>query len=429
MFPPSQEADLRTDAPAVLVVSTHAWTQVSRLAFRFWKYGCRISALCAPDSELRLAMHVDTCYSFLPWDSLGSLRAAIEQSGAEYLLPGDDLAFALMHKLVVKYPAYKGLVERSVGAERSFDILRNRYRTLAEAERLGIRIARTHPLRCGEDVEGPAAAERFPLVLKRDGSSGGRGVAIVRDAAELRAQYARLRLRPRLTFNLRRLLALDPMAFVESFGMEGSGLCAQEKIEGVPATAMFACWQGRVLGGLQARVLASQGETKPAMVIQLMRDERMERAGALLAESLEISGFFGLDFMLSEVTGDPYLIEVNPRSTQMGHIQTAGHVDLAGLLWAQWTGRPAPEPGDERLGKVVAFYPFVRERFPRNKLLMMARSDIAGDDLLVGNRVLRRQSALVKWLRRKTGWAAFKHLGSARRSPEVHYFKNAGSGY
>ena len=416
---------MRTDAPAVLVVSTHAWTQVSRLAFRFWKYGCRISALCAPESELRLAMHVDCCYSFLPWDPLGSLHAAIEKSGAEYLLPGDDLAFFLIHKFLVKYPAYKVLVERSVGAARSFDILQSRYRTLELAERLGIRIARTHPLRCFKDVEGPAPGERFPLLLKRDGSGGGRGVAIVRDAAELRKQYARLRLRPSLGFKLRRLLAFDPMAIVESFGMEGAGGCTQEKIEGTPATAMFACWQGRVLGSLQARVLASQGETKPAMVIELMRDERMERAGALLAESLGLSGFFGLDFMLSEVTGDPYLIEVNPRSTQMGHIQTAGHVDLAGLLWTQWTGRPAPEPGDERLGKVVAFYPFVRERFPRNKLLMKARSDIAGDDLLVGNRVLRRQGALVAWLRRKAGWVAFKHLGSARRSPAVHYFKSS----
>jgi hypothetical protein len=217
------------------------------------------------------------------------------------------------------------------------------------------------------------------------------------------------------------------MAFVERFGMEGAGGCVQEKIEGVPATAMFACRQGRVLGSLQARVLASHGETKPAMVIELMRDERMERAGELLAERLGLSGFFGLDFMLSEATGEPYLIEVNPRCTQMGHIQTAGKTDLAGLLWAQWTGRPEPEPGDEHLGNVVAFYPFVAARFPQNELLMKARSDIAGDDLLVGNRVLRRQKALVGWLRRKAGWTAFSHLASARRSPAVHYFKNADS--
>jgi len=111
----------------------------------------------------------------------------------------------------------------------------------------------------------------------------------------------------------------------------------------------------------------------------------------------------------------------------MAHIQTAGQTDLAGLLWAQWTGRAAPEPGDERLGNVVAFYPFVPERFPNNELLMNARSDIAGDDLLVGNRALRRQSELVGWLRRKAGWEAFKHLGRVRRTPTVHYFKDSDS--
>jgi len=422
MSPPEQEADLRTDAPVVLVVSTHAWTQVSRLAFRFWKYGCRISALCAPDSELRLAMHVDICYSYRAWDVLGSLRAAIEQSRAEYVVPGDDLAYVLMHKLAAQYPAYQGLVERSVGSTQSFDILRSRYRTLAEAERLGIRIARTHPLSWREDWERSTPGVKFPLLAKVDGSSGGRGVAFARDAEELRRECARLMPRPG---KLRGLLALDPMARVGQFGMEGAGLCAQERIEGVPATAMFACWQGRVLGSLQARVLASQGETRPAMVIELMRDERMERAGELLAAGLRLSGFFGLDFMLSDATGEPYLIEVNPRCTQMGHIQVAGRTDLAGLLWAQWTGRPEPEPGDEQLGKVVAFHPFVAERFPQNELLRKSRSDIAGDDLLVGNRVLRRQGALVGWLRRKVGWAAFKHVARVRRSPSVHYFKNS----
>jgi len=42
-----------------------------------------------------------------------------------------------------------------------------------------------------------------------------------------------------------------------------------------------------------------------------------------IVRRLHLSGLIGFDFMLEEQTGNPYLIEVNPRATQVGHLTLA----------------------------------------------------------------------------------------------------------
>jgi len=83
----------------------------------------------------------------------------------------------------------------------------------------------------------------------------------------------------------------------------------------------------------------------------------MLAAGRLIAERLGISGFFGLDFMLEEGTGKPYLLELNPRCTQLGHLRVQGRTDLAGLLVAAITGRPVPDAGTSIPDGPIAFFP------------------------------------------------------------------------
>jgi hypothetical protein len=89
----------------------------------------------------------------------------------------------------------------------------------------------------------------------------------------------------------------------------------------------------------------------------LIQDARIHQAGVKLVEALQISGFFGLDFMLDGTTGEPFLIECNPRATQLGHLAVAGQADLAGTLWAQWAKQPLPRPEDPALGSTIWIYP------------------------------------------------------------------------
>jgi hypothetical protein len=372
-------------------------------------------------------MHIVGLHSFRAWDALGSVRAAIDASGADYLVPGDDLAFCLLHRLRMQYPNYRSLVERSLGAASGFATLRSRFRTLALAAGMGIRIPACVPFTRLEELNASELGGKFPVVLKRDGSSGGEGVAMVAGAAALPEQCAWIMRRPGGAKNLQRLVLFgDPMGFAEAFGVPEAGFCAQEMIEGTPAMAMFACWEGRILGGLEAHVVAAQGRTGPALMIEVFREERMKRAGGLLAGALGLSGFFGLDFVLSEATGEQYLIDVNPWCNQLGHIQAAGQADLAGVLWAQWTGRPTPAPGDKSLGNAICFYPFAPEGNLVGKKPRHTRWDVGGDALLVVNRLFKEKTELVAHVRRLVCRALRVRWGAALPGHPVHYFESPG---
>jgi hypothetical protein len=121
---------------------------------------------------------------------------------------------------------------------------------------------------------------------------------------------------------------------------------------------MFACWRGEVLAIVSVIVVAAAGPTGAALVIRVIQDERLRRAAKLIAARLKLSGFYGLDFVIEAGTGVPYLIEMNPRCTQIGHIEFPGTGSVAGALCAVLRGDPSPiadialPPGDQ-----VALFP------------------------------------------------------------------------
>ena len=83
---------------------------------------------------------------------------------------------------------------------------------------------------------------------------------------------------------------------------------------------MFACRDGEILASVTVEVLASQRPAGAATVLRLVRNDEIERASCLMARRLRLNGFHGLDFIIEEGTDAPYLIEMNPRATQLGHL-------------------------------------------------------------------------------------------------------------
>ena len=343
---------------SVLVVTTQTWLQISRVAMRFADYGCRLAVICPDESHLSYAPWVSRRFRYTLTDSLGAIRRAIAASGADYLLPTDDLAVWFLHEIADEAPELQPLVERSLGSRTHRPFLRSRLRLLELAESLGIAVPRTERIASAEGLQPWCDRQALPCVLKKDGTWGGNGVQVAYSPAEARAAWAALAAekdhRARVMQWLRNG---DPSAFTRLDCLREAAISVQAFVPGTPANAMYACHKGRILGEVQAKVIASKGKHGPSLVIRLMDDARISRAGALLAESLQLSGFFGLDFMLAEQTGEPMLIELNPRSTRLGHLAVAGQPDLAGLLWAQWTGSAAPVCGDAGLGQTVCFYP------------------------------------------------------------------------
>ena len=107
----------------------------------------------------------------------------------------------------------------------------------------------------------------------------------------------------------------------------------QEFIPGRPANSMLVCWRGELLSLVSVVVVAADGPTGAATIVRVVQDERMKNAARLVASRLMLSGFYGLDFIMESGTGVPYLIEMNARCTQLGHIEFAGQGRLALASW------------------------------------------------------------------------------------------------
>ena len=414
---------------SILIITTQTWLQVTRLCLRFSRYGCKVSALCPEKSELRLSDSIHACHSFRGPDPLVPLASAIEASQAEYLVPCDDLAVWLLHELSARFAGYRSLVERSVGASRSFSTVRSRCRLLSLADELGITTPETAQAPRLEDALAWSETRGLPFLLKKDGTWGGGGVEVVRDRAELPHHYQRLNSQQGTSGKARRLLFRQPdLPRPGALScLDAAEVSVQAYVEGVAANAMFACSAGKILGSVHARVVAAKGRTGPALMIELIEEERMERAGRLLASSLELSGFFGLDFILEQGSGEPYLIEMNPRCTQLGHVALAQQTDLAGLLWADWTGNPCPQSSEKQLGSSVCFYPQAAEWAPECSFLSQARLDVCAADLEIVDRLAQGSQALLARTRRgvREQIRAFKRSIQPPAPTEVFYFEPA----
>ena len=417
--------------PVILLVTTQTWLQLTRLALRLSRYGCQVSALCPIQSELRFLDRLHSCHLFRPAHPLHSIKAAIIASGATHVVPGDDLAVWLLQELSERSPHYRPIVERSMGPRHVFSTVRSRVGLLEIASSLGIDVPQTVQTRTLGEAREWARVHPVPFLLKKDGTFGGGGVQVVNDAAALDRHYARLNAGPRWREQMRQALApSDNMLRMPLSWISEPEISAQAYVEGTAANAMFACDRGKILGTVQARVVAAKGKTGPAVMIDLLDDERITRAGTRLASSLQLSGFFGLDFILEQGTGRPMLIELNPRCTQMGHVALAGQPDLAALLWSRWSGEQVAPVTEEALAPSICFYPQALAWDANSSFLKRARLDVCAEDRALVDVLAQGDPAPLARLYRFV-YATLKRLKHAlvpSRPAPIYYFEPALAG-
>ncbi len=102
----------------------------------------------------------------------------------------------------------------------------------------------------------------------------------------------------------------------------------------------------------------------------------MSVAAEKIARRLRLSGIHGLDFMLEAETGNAYLIEINPRTTQVGHLALGAGSDLPAALCAAMTGKavqPAPKVTEN---ETIALFPQEWKRDPSSPFLLSAYHDV-----------------------------------------------------
>jgi ATP-grasp domain len=363
--------------PVVLLATSVSWPLSARLALRFIAYGCRTTAVCPAWHVLTHVRGLAAVYPYRALDPLSSLETAIRAEKPDLVVPCDDRVVWQMHEIHERRSDLRSLIEASLGAAAGYQILSRRERLLETARALAIRIPDTNRVTSEEDIRRWFSAGASSAVLKRDCTWGGEGIELVTSEREALAAFRKLSQNRGFATTVKRLVVnRDPLALWDWRRRAEPTITIQQMISGHPATAMLACWKGEVLGMLAVEVLGSQGATGAAFIVRTIENREVSVAAKALATQLGLTGFYGLDFMLESGTGFPYLIEVNPRCTQLGHLSMTDRGDLAGLLYAKLAGRTDPPPQARIDNDVVAFFPQAIQWSPESSLIRTGYHDV-----------------------------------------------------
>jgi hypothetical protein len=372
---------MKPERNVVILLAAGTWFPISaRLALAFLSHGCSVSAICPPGHPLALVPGMGPLYPYSGLRSLHALHRAILAAKPDLIVPCDDGVTRQLHMLHATQPHLRPLIERSLGDPASYPILDSRDRLLRAAASLGIRTPTTRAIRSASDLD----TWPFPAtVLKTDGSTGGNGVVITNTLPAIRSSFLDLNQPLTAATALKRFLVnRNPLALWMWRTHPQPDIIAQQFISGNSANTMLACWQGEVLASVTVETLCSQGATGAATVVRFLNHPEIQEASRKLARHFKLSGFYGLDFILEPqedtVLPAAHLIELNPRCTQLGHLNLPAQGDLAGILAAKISGTPLPSSTIDSpiQGDTVAFYPQALTWNPQSPYITNGYHDI-----------------------------------------------------
>jgi hypothetical protein len=380
----------------ILLLSSVGWPSVARLAAGFAHASCTVEALAPAGAAIVGSRYLSRWHRHNAFAPLASMRTAINRSRPDLVVCCDDRILGLLLSLYdspSESSAFAELIRRSLGNPEAMPRLISRNGFIAEARGEGIRVPDTLAISDGDKLDAAIAILGFPIVLKSDGSWGGEGVAIARNAAEARVAYDRLSRVPTLARSVARTLKRrDPHFLHDAISPAKRSISAQRFVAGRTSASAFAAWRGVVVGAIYYDVLVADGAIGPPNVIRRVDCPQLEAATVKIARRFGLSGIHGMDF-IRDAEGAAHLIEINPRATQGSTLAFGPARDLpaalAGCITPHAQARAAI-PND-----LVAIFPREWLRDPASPFLASAHHDVPWDDpavLLASLGVAPRQS-------------------------------------
>jgi hypothetical protein len=388
--------------PTVLIAASDRWLSTARLSIALSDAQFSVKAVCPQGHPLAHVRAVRQVFAYSGLMPLSSLAEAISACQPDLVIPGDDLVVHQLHALYNRERA-KGsagmsicsLIERSLGAPDSFPVVYSRSRFMDLAEKEGIRVPKTQTIADLSELRSWGDRIGYPIVLKADGTSGGEGVRIVQTAQEAESAFRKLQAPPILARVAKRvLLDRDTTLVLPMLTRRRSDVSAQSFITGREATSLVACWKGAVLASLHFEVLNKQDATGPASVVRVIDNSGMITAAEKMARRLNLSGLHGFDFMLEAESGNAYLIEINPRTTQVGHLRLGAERDLPAALHAAISGTAISQTFKVTDNETIAFFPQEWLRNPASSFLQSGFHDVPWQEAELVRLSLRKQR---KW--------------------------------
>jgi thioesterase domain-containing protein len=329
----------RPKRPRVLVISAFRWPLAAHVARSFHDAGATVDVLC-PEGQDATLPFVNAIYRYPLRCSLALLRQAIVAADPDLLIPCDDPVASQLHQIYEADDtdgALRALLARSLGNPDNFRRLYSRVDFVTQARELDVPCPNATLITDIVELRDKLNQFGFPAVLKVDETWGGMGVAIVRTAVEAERAFARLRAWPGFARGLKRLLINKDATLLRRVLDSRQNVVSLHKyIDGRPANAAVACWNGKVLAAVLVEVLESDGPTGPATVMRVVAHPGMSTAVERMVEQLRLSGLCGFDFILRAENGEAVLIELNPRATPACRLPTAEGRTLSVALCNQW---------------------------------------------------------------------------------------------
>ena len=373
--------------PTVLIVTTVRWFPTARLAVALANAGFTVDAVCPSRHPLGKTHAVRKMHAYHGLSPLASLRDAITDATPDLIAPGDDLATQHLHSLHEQEGSagksgadVRALIERSLGAPENFRTLYARSKFIKLSEEQGVRVPQTAVIADASDLRKWIAHAGLPTILKADGSSGGTGVRVVRSFEDAERALEDLQAPPLLARAAKRALIDQDVTLVwPSLFRRRSVVNAQAFLAGREATSAVACWNGEILASLHFEVVNKVGSSGHATVLRLIDNREMATAAESMVRRLGLSGMHGFDFMLETQTGNAYLIEINPRSTQVGHLTFGLGRDIPAALFAAVCGQKVHPTPSVTQDHTIALFPQEWIRDPSSAFLQSAYHDVPWD--------------------------------------------------
>jgi hypothetical protein len=391
--------------PKVLLATTSRWVPTARLAMALANAGCSVEAVCPPRhplSKTSVTCRMHTYHGLAP---LRSFRNAIVASNPDLIVPGDDLATRHLHDLHRRAQREGNtgalicvLIERSLGAAESFPVIFGRNALMEVARQEGVRVPKTGVVNNTGDLRKQAGCLGFPMVLKANGTSGGDGVRITQTLEEAERAFRTLQAPPLFARAAKRTVVdQDATLLWPSLLRRRFEVSAQSFVIGREATSTTFCWKGSVLASLHFEVLNKIHAAGHATVVRVIEHPEMSTAAEKIVRRLNLSGFYGFDFMLEAHTENAYLIEVNPRTTQVGHLALGAGYDLPGALYAVLSGDCVSATPRVTEKDTIALFPQEWMRDPASEFLRSGYHDVPWEEPALVSDCIRKSRTQRAW--------------------------------
>ena len=378
-----------TDSPPadVLIATTVHWASTTRLALALADSGLRIAAVAPAQHALHRMSAIAASRVCSPHSGFaGAMTKAITTLRPAMVIPGDDRAARGLYALHDRMAGRGGrglaiarVIRRSLGDPSSFPILarKSRFADFCAAE--GLPMPETVVVHGRRQFQALLACASLPQVLKLDGRWGGRGVHVIRTIAEANDAFDHLMAWRGWRSAFRRALEeLSAAPLLAKIHGDAPAISLQHFVEGGLANRAVLCREGTVLAGITVASVQLGEETGPSTVVRVIDHGGINDLTARIVRRLNLSGFIGVDLVLDAAGGRPWIIELNPRPTQVCHLAFSQESDMVSALACALRGAPA-RPLPRQIygeGRVIALYPGEKWRDPGSVHLGTADHDI-----------------------------------------------------